>query len=206
MKNISRLSLILSVVFLLVTTNESNASTQLQPDTAQVNFKQRYLMNNAVNSIEEEQPRVLLARSWGRHRSRSSCFNRRNGRRYYSRTCKIVRHRRAIRIRQSRQRYYRVMRARRAKMQARRAAQAAARVEQERLAAEAAARVEQERLAAEAAARAEQERLAAEAAARAEQERLAAEEAARAEQERLAAEEAARAEQERLAAEEAAGD
>ena len=60
MKNISRLSLISSVFFLLVTTNESNASTQLQPDTAQVNFKQRYLMNNAVNSIEEDSLSIAM--------------------------------------------------------------------------------------------------------------------------------------------------
>lgn len=121
MKNIARLSLILSVVFLLVTANKSNASTPSQQGTAQVNFKQGYLINNAVNSIDAGQPRVLLARSWGKHRSKSSCFNRGIGRsgarRYYSRTCKKVRHSRALRIKRNRARYKRY----KAKQRARRA-------------------------------------------------------------------------------------
>ena len=124
MKNIARLSLILSVVFLLVTANKSNASTQSQQGTAQVNFKQGYLINNAVNSIDAGQPRVLLARSWGKHRSKSSCFNkgigRSGARRYYSRTCKKVRHSRALRIKRNRARYKAKQRARRASIQNRR--------------------------------------------------------------------------------------
>ena len=74
MKNITRLSLVLSVLFLLVTSNESNASIQSQQANQQTNFNNSYLPDYTVNTIDSEEAPVQLARKWGRNKSKHPCL------------------------------------------------------------------------------------------------------------------------------------
>ena len=76
MKNITRLSLVLSVLFLLVTSNESNASIQSQQASQQTNFNNSYLPDYTVNTIDSEEAPVQLARKWGKNKRKHSCLKR----------------------------------------------------------------------------------------------------------------------------------
>jgi hypothetical protein len=76
MKNITRLSLVLSVLFLLVTSNESNASIQSQQASQQTNFNNSYLPDYTVNTIESEEAPVQLARKWGKNKRRHICLRK----------------------------------------------------------------------------------------------------------------------------------
>ena len=60
-------SIALTALFLLVTTHQSNASTQSQQSNTLTNFKHGYLPNYTVNSIDSEQTEIKLANSWGHH-------------------------------------------------------------------------------------------------------------------------------------------
>ena len=64
MKNIIRLSLVLFMLCLFVTPNESNASTQSLQNDKLVSFNYGYLSNFTVNTIESQQPKIKLANSW----------------------------------------------------------------------------------------------------------------------------------------------
>jgi predicted transposase YbfD/YdcC len=75
MKNIARLSLVLSVLFLFVTSNESNASIQSQQASQQTNFNNSYLPDYTVNTIDSEEAPVQLARKWGRNRRKHVCLH-----------------------------------------------------------------------------------------------------------------------------------
>ena len=77
MKIIGRLSLVLSLLFLIVTANESNAAMQSQQENPSISFKQDYLPNNTVNPMDSEQP-VLLAKRWGHYKRTHVCFDRIN--------------------------------------------------------------------------------------------------------------------------------
>jgi hypothetical protein len=74
MKNFTRLSLVLSVLFLFVTSHESNASIQSQQANQQTNFNNSYLPNYTVNTIDSEEAPVQLARKWGRNKSKHPCL------------------------------------------------------------------------------------------------------------------------------------
>ena len=100
MKNFTRLSLVLSVLFLFVTSHESNASIQSQQANQQTNFNSGYLPNYTVNTIDSEEAPVQLARKWGRNKRIHSCLKkggpnpamvRYNKRRYQSPYCKKYR-------------------------------------------------------------------------------------------------------------------
>ena len=106
MKNIARLSLVLNVVFLIMTTNESNASVRSQQDNQSISFND-VLPNNTVNAMDSEQP-VLLAKRWGHYKRKHVCFDRINKRhprkrfKYKSRWC---RNKRAQKARRARKHY-----------------------------------------------------------------------------------------------------
>jgi hypothetical protein len=74
MKNITRLSLVLSVLFLFVTSNESNASIQSQQANQQTNFNNSYLPDYTVNTIDSEEAPVQLARTWGKNKRKHACL------------------------------------------------------------------------------------------------------------------------------------
>jgi len=111
MKKIARLSVALSVLFLIVTANESNAAMQLQQDNESISFKQDYLPNYTVNTMDSEQP-VLLARRWGHYNKTHVCFDKRNKwhprkrRTYKSRWCK---NKRAKKARKAKKHYRKMM-------------------------------------------------------------------------------------------------
>ena len=106
MKNIARLSLVLSVLFLLVTTNESNAGIRSQQDNKSISFN-NYLPNYRVNTMDSEQP-VLLARRWGRFKRKHVCFDRNNKwhpRKRYTYRSQWCRNKRAQKARRARKHY-----------------------------------------------------------------------------------------------------
>jgi hypothetical protein len=76
MKNITRLSLVLSVLFLFVTSNESNASIQSQQANQQTNFNNSYLPDYTVNTIDSEEAPVQLARTWGKNKRKHPCLRK----------------------------------------------------------------------------------------------------------------------------------
>ena len=85
MKTIARWSLVLSLLFLIVTANESNAAMQSQQENESASFKQEYLPNYTVNTntMDSEEP-VLLARRWGHYRRKHICLRKRNPRYRYT--------------------------------------------------------------------------------------------------------------------------
>ena len=111
MKKISRLSLVLSVLFLIVTANESNAAMQSQQENPSISFKQDYLPNNTVNTMDSEQP-VLLAKRWGHYKRTHVCFDRINKYRpryRYTYRSKWCRNKRAAKARKARSHYRKTM-------------------------------------------------------------------------------------------------
>ncbi len=109
MKNIIRMSLVLLMLCLFVTANESNAATQTQQDNMSTSFKNDYLPDYTVSTMDEEKP-ILLARRWGNFKRKHRCFDRRAkdrfSRMYYrSSWCRSKRAKKAQRAR----RHYRRM-------------------------------------------------------------------------------------------------
>ena len=103
MKNIIRMSLVLLMLCLFVTANESNAATQTQQDNMSTSFKNDYLPDYTVSTMDEEKP-ILLARRWGNFKRKHRCFDRRAkdrlSRMYYkSRWCRSKRAQKAQRAR-----------------------------------------------------------------------------------------------------------
>ena len=141
MKNITRLSLVLSVFFLFVTSHESHASIQSQQTNQQTNFNNDYLPNYTVNTIDSDQAPVKLAWSWGHFTFKHSCLKKYGpyAKTYMTPYCISYRAKKAILAKA------RITAAIKA---------AAAKAKADRLAAEAAAKAEADRLAAEAAAKA----------------------------------------------------
>jgi len=113
MKNFARLSLVLSVLFLIVTANESNAAMQSQQENASSSFNHDYLPDYTVNTntLDSEEP-VLLAKRWGHYNRTHVCLDRINKYRprtrytYKSRWCKNMRARKA---RKARKHYRKLM-------------------------------------------------------------------------------------------------
>ena len=134
-------SLVLSALFLLVTSHESHASIQSEQANQQINFNNSYLPNYKVNTIDSEQAPVKLAWSWGHFTRTHFCLKKYGP---YAKTYMIP--------------YcinYRAKKSMLAKARITAAIKAAAaKAKADRLAAEAAAKAEADRLAAEAAAKA----------------------------------------------------
>ena len=79
MKIVARLSLVLSVLFLIVTANESNAAMQSQQENPSISFKQDYLPDYTVNTnTMDSEEAVLLARRWGHYKRTHICYDRVN--------------------------------------------------------------------------------------------------------------------------------
>ena len=120
MKNITRLSLVLGVLFLFVTSHESNASIQSQQANQQTNFNNSYLPDYTVNTIDSEEAPVQLARKWGKNKRKHSCLKRggRYAKRYRSPYCIKYRIKKAKRARAHSKSRLNKRRAYRAKMRA----------------------------------------------------------------------------------------
>jgi hypothetical protein len=121
MKNITRLSLVLSVLFLFVTSNESNASIQSQQASQQTNFNNSYLPDYTVNTIDSEEAPVQLARKWGKNKRKHSCLKKRGryAKKYRSPYCKKYRIKKAARARANAKNRLQKRKAYKAKMRAR---------------------------------------------------------------------------------------
>ena len=103
MKIVARLSLVLSVLFLIVTANHGNAAMQSQQDNKSASVKHDYLPDYTVNTMDSEKP-VLLAKRWGHYKRRHVCFDRSNKRgarkfTYRSKWCRTKRMKKAQRAR-----------------------------------------------------------------------------------------------------------
>ena len=105
-------SIALTALFLLVTTHQSNASTQSQQSNTLTNFKHGYLPNYTVNSIDSEQTEIKLANSWGHHKNRMTKRRRystryKNSQRYREwKQRKAARSRHHYRLRSVKKAYY----------------------------------------------------------------------------------------------------
>ena len=121
MKNFTRLSLVLSVLFLFVTSHESNASIQSHQANQQTNFNNSYLPSYTVNTIDSEEAPVQLARKWGKNKRKHSCLKKRGryAKRYRSPYCKKYRIKKAARARAHAKNRLQKRKAYRAKMRAR---------------------------------------------------------------------------------------
>jgi len=79
MKIVARLSLVLSVLFLIVTANHGNAAMQSQQEKASTSFKHDYLPDYTVNTnTMDSEEAVLLARRWGHYKRTHICYDRVN--------------------------------------------------------------------------------------------------------------------------------
>ena len=111
MKIIGRLSLVLSLLFLIVTANKSNAAMQSQQENPSISFKQDYLPDYTVNTMDSEEP-VLLAKRWGHYKRTHVCFDRINKYRpryRYTYRSKWCRNKRAAKARKARSHYRKTM-------------------------------------------------------------------------------------------------
>ena len=74
MKNIIRMTLVLLMLCLFVTANESNAAIQTQEDNMSTSVKNDYLPDYTVSTMDEEKP-ILLARRWGNFKRKHRCLS-----------------------------------------------------------------------------------------------------------------------------------
>jgi len=108
MKNISSLSLFLSLLFLIVTANKSNASVRSQQDNKSISLNDvlpNYTVN--TNTMDSEQP-VMLAKRWGRYKRKHVCFdrnNKRHPRKRYTYRSQWCRNKRAQKVRRAKNHY-----------------------------------------------------------------------------------------------------